>query len=367
MKICGVIVEYNPFHNGHIKHLTAAREITGADVVVAVTSGNYTQRGELSVIDKFTKTEAALTYGADLVLELPYAYATQSATVFADKAVSLLKLIAADYLVFGSESNNLEELKEIASLAINPDHLKEILKSGASYPKAYGLLAGAFYPNDILAIAYLKALRGSKIIPYAIQRTSDFNSLTISDNTSAKAIRRALKNNEPYQSATPLKIEHPLFLSDLYPFIQRLLLTLPRSELKEIQLVDEGIEKLLIDNAVEFGDFEDFITHSVSRRYTRSRIQRIILQIANHIRKEDIASLPPLDFIKPLGFNKKGQELLKELKKNELKIAVKFKEIPLAYRVMEYKVSSIYASLLEPNERAILMKKEIAGPLIINH
>ena len=112
MNICGIIVEYNPFHNGHRYHIEKAKELTSCDVLIAVMSGNYTQRGDLSVMDKFAKTEVALDNGIDIVVELPYIYATQSASSFSKGAIEALKVFGIDSIVFGSETNNLEELKE---------------------------------------------------------------------------------------------------------------------------------------------------------------------------------------------------------------------------------------------------------------
>ena len=157
MNVTGIIVEYNPFHNGHIYHINKAKEITNADLLIAVCSGNYVQRGEPSIINKFDKTRAALQHGVDLVVELPYIFTVQNASVFGQKSVEILNNLKVNSIVFGSECNNLEELNNFASHSINIDHLKEELDKGNSYPKSYGLLAGSLYPNDILAVSYLKA------------------------------------------------------------------------------------------------------------------------------------------------------------------------------------------------------------------
>ena len=175
MNVTGIIVEYNPFHNGHIKHIKEARKLTKADVLIAITSGNFTQRGDISVLDKFEKTNAALDYGVDLVIELPYIYTVQNSKVFGEKAVELLNAIGVDSIVFGSETCNLEELNKYAELNINVDYLKEIMDTGLSYPKAYGLLASSLYPNDILAVSYLKAIQKTNIKAYPIKRTSNFH------------------------------------------------------------------------------------------------------------------------------------------------------------------------------------------------
>ena len=142
------------------------------DLVIAVTSGNFTQRGEVSIINKFDKTKAALKYGVDLVVELPYIYTVQNGNEFAKKAVQILNALGTTDIVFGSETNNMEELNKMSSFNIKVDNLKEIMSTGASYPKAYGLLASALFPNDILAVSYLKAISKTNIKAYTIKRTT---------------------------------------------------------------------------------------------------------------------------------------------------------------------------------------------------
>lgn len=362
MNITGLIVEYNPFHNGHIKHIKEAKKITKADLLVAITSGNYCQRGDISIINKFDKTKAALDNGVDLVIELPYIYTLQNAKVFGEKAVELLNAIGVNNIVFGSETNNVEELKKYAELNINVDYLKEILDTGVSYPKAYGLLASALYPNDILAVSYLKAISKTNIKAYTIKRTTKYHSTKLKKICSAKAIRSAVINKEDYSIATPIKIKEPHFTSELYDYLRKILITRTKKELQEIFLVSEGIEGLLIKNAYKYNTYEEFLKNSISKRYTKARIQRVIMNIINNITKDDVKSLPPLNYVRVLGFNTKGQKYLKSLKDNSYKIITQFKNIPSPYKDIEWKVSQIYASLLKkPNEYLI---KELKGPII---
>ena len=361
MKVTGIIVEYNPFHNGHAYHISQARKLTEPDVLVAVCSGNYTQRGDLSICDKFAKTEAALNHGIDLVVELPYIHTLQNAYVFGEKAVQILKNLKVDHLVFGSETNNLEELKKYAELEIDVTRLKQLLHDGNSFPKAYGLLSGALYPNDMLAVAYLKALKDSDIIPLSIQRTNGYHDENLDVISSATAIRKALKEGKDISKATPIKIENPVYNEDLYPYFRRLMHTRNKEELEKIFLVDEGIGNMLKDNALEYQDYEQFISASISRRYTRSRIQRTMCHIMNNITKKEVAGLPDSDHIRVLGFNSKGQELLRQLK-DQANIVTQFKNIPDPYKQIEWKTSLIYSSLLEDQET--YLKKELKGPII---
>ena len=363
MKAVGVIVEYNPFHNGHIYHLNKARELTNADVVIAVMSGNYCQRGDLSVTNKFAKTRVALENGVDLIVELPVAYTLQNAYVFGKKAVEILEALKCSDLVFGSETGNLQELGKYAELSIDVTRLKELMHDGSSYPKAYGLLAGALYPNDILAVSYLKALKGKKMKAHCIKRTNDYHGLELAAISSASAIRKAILENKDYQKATPMVISEPVFNKDLYPYLQRILLTRSRDELKEVFLVDEGIEKVLKDNAYRYNDYEAFINASISRRYTRSRIQRIIMHIMLDDKKEDIQKLGDETFARILGFGEKGREYLSHIKKDEVPIITQFKNIPAGYKDMEWKASLLYSTLL--NDKDAYLKQELKGPIII--
>ena len=130
MKVTGLIVEYNPFHNGHLYHINKAKEITNPDVMVAVTSGNFNQRGDVSIINKFEKTKAALDNGIDLVVELPYIYTTQNAYVFGNKTVEILNKLKCNDIVFGSETNNLDELKKYAELEVDVTRLKQLMHDG---------------------------------------------------------------------------------------------------------------------------------------------------------------------------------------------------------------------------------------------
>lgn len=364
MNACGIIVEYNPFHNGHIYHIQKAKEVSNCDLIIAVISGNFVQRGERAVVDKWQRASAALSHGVDLVIELPFIYSTQSAMHFAEGAVTLLDLAKVQSLVFGSESNNLEELKMIASLSINPDHLKESMKSGISFPKAYGLWANEYQPNDILGIAYCRALKNKDILPFSIQRTTAYHQTDFEGNiASATAIRHALFQNQDIKNVCPmdLSLSDQITLKDYWPLIRTLLLTRSSSELSALFLFDEGIENHFKKQADLCLDYDELLNNLITKRYTRSRIQRTLLQLLMNNTKKEVHDLPPLDFIRPLAFNDKGREYLKELKGSGVKIASRFNKIPLPYRRMEYKAAVLYSCLSKnPTEQT---KKEIQGPI----
>ena len=364
MNLCGIIVEYNPFHNGHMLHINKAKELSMADGTIAVMSGNFCQRGDFSVIDKFAKAEIAINHGVDLVVELPYLYATQNASKFAYGAINVLKACHINHLVFGSETNDIEILKDIASTEINPDHLKEIMKQGNSYPKAYSILSGEFMPNDILAISYLKELRGTNINPICIPRTNAYHSKELSEIASATSIRQAIINKQDYSMATDINVEHPIFIKDAFPYLRRILMTTSREDLSAINLVSEGIEKVLIKNAFLYNDYDDFINASTSRRYTKARIQRILLQILIQIKKSDVKDIDCLNYVRVLAFNDKGLEIIKYLQTKGTNIITQFKQLPDNYRQIEYRASVLYASFFDEKRSQYLIKRELQGPYI---
>lgn len=365
MKTCAIVVEYNPLHNGHIYHIKKARELSRCDCLIAITSGNICQRGDLSIIDKYTKTKAALENGVDVVIELPFVDTVQNANIFASGACDIMKYLKVDAMCFGSETNNLENLKEIADTPIDPDHLKEAMSNGTSYPKAYSLLADSLYPNDILAVAYLKALKDSSIEPISIQRTNMYQSIDLAPIASAKAIRQAILDSKDYHIATPLSIDHPIFLKDLYSDIRKRLLLTDPNDLAKIHLVSEGIEKLLVKNALNYDDFDEFIAHTVSRRYTKSRIQRILIWILLGIKKDDLPKYKKT-YARVLGFKKEAQALLRYYKDNDIKVITSLKDIPPSYKDIEYRASLLYALAHKEKEfSSYLIQRELMGPIII--
>ena len=237
MKTCGIVVEYNPFHNGHIHHISQTRQITHCDILIAVMSPNFVQRGEPAIIDKWHRTKNALEHGVDLVVELPFIYATQSAEPFAMGAMHLLNLMGCDAFCFGSESHDLQELIRLSQLE------KMELDKKKAPVQSYEQMYGTLYANDILGINYLKYSKNMK--PYCIKRTNHYFDEQLEENiSSATSIRKAVQDQLDISKATPAKIENPVFLKDFYPMIQLLLFTLPKDSLKELFLMDEDLLRM---------------------------------------------------------------------------------------------------------------------------
>lgn len=318
MRILGIVVEYNPFHKGHIYHINKAKELVNPDLTIAVMSGNIVQRGQWAIVDKVTRASIALEYGVDLVLELPAIYTMQQADVFAAKAIEILARVHVTDVVFGSECNNLELLKEVVSLPINVNHLKEIMKTGKSYAQSLSAFSSSFASNDLLAIAYLKALQNyPKITPHTILRTNDYNDESLQEISSASAIRNAYYTNIDISEHTPLASIinefKPNSMEDYYPILKHLLISLPKKTLQNIFLVSEGIENHLVKCALNSKTFNEFIDTAATRRYSKARIMRTCMMIINLISKEEVASLEPVTLIHPLSFNEIGKNYLKTI------------------------------------------------------
>jgi len=373
MKILGIITEYNPFHNGHLYHLFKAKEITGADYVVAVMSGNFLQRGEPAIINKWIRTKMALNAGVDLIIELPFVFSTQDANGFAFGAVKLLdSLQIIDYLCFGCETDNLDTLYSISNfLHVEPQEYKELLvyncKSGYEFPKVrsktvcdYHRIFGIDglekishlelnkllkYPNNILALEYIKHLLNlkSKIKPIAIKRMgASYHQKNIKGKiSSATSIRNEILNNlsspktdlfmlnDKIKSTIPpsgfpaLEKElregrGPITLDSYRQYILATLRRMPLEDISRVQGVTEGLENRIKKASLKSYTIEHLINSIKTRRYTRTKIQRIILHLMTNLSKKDVKIFNrcgPL-YARVLGFSKKGKTLLRTIKKS---------------------------------------------------
>lgn len=369
MKACGIVAEYNPFHNGHGRLIQLAKEACPCDCVIAVMSGNFVQRGEPAVIDKVTRAASAVRNGIDLVIELPYIYATQGANAFCHGAVSLLKIAKVEAIAFGSECGNMENLKDIAETRVNIEHLRALLDTGMSYPKAYSLLTSSMCPNDLLAVNYLREIEGTAIQPVIIQRNNDYHGEEIDSICSATAIRKALSQGRDLGNSTPMEEELKngtlVTMEEFYPYLRTFLCTVSPERLREFFLYSEGIEYLLIKNAKEYSDYSSFLHACITPRYTASRIRRILLQTMVQVTKEEVQKLPPLDTLRVLAFNDTGRAYLHTLRK-EGKVAGRFAKVPFPYRTLEYRSTLLYTSFMSEEKRRDLLSKEIGGALYIH-
>lgn len=349
--VLGIIAEYNPFHNGHLYHILKSKELTKDDYVVAVIGGNFTQRGESSIVDKWTKAEMAIAGGVDLVIELPTLYSVSSAENFADGAVKILNsLKVVDHLSFGAEYQELNKLNIIANVLYEePKEFKAFLadelSKGVSFPKArenaiLNYLKDFSYknilsePNNILGIEYLKALKKyrSKIKPVLIPRkdsghlTTDYTG-SISSSTAIRNMLKTgqttnLKNALTPSSYTILReeISKGHFVIDFSRFEKIALYNLrlmSLDDIKKLPDVSEGLEHLIKKAALSCNTVSDFVNIVCSKRYTKTRIRRILLYSLLGITKKDIdISKKIVPYVRVLGFNDKGKNLVSQIKRN---------------------------------------------------
>lgn len=366
MKATGIVVEYNPFHNGHRYHLEKARKLNPNSIIIAVMSGDFVQRGEPSIVDRWTKTEMALANGIDIVVELPVFYSSQSAEIFAKGAVGILEELRCNTMVFGSESGEIEELKRISTLQESEEfkiRLKERLKEGYSYPTAHSMTMkeilgeSELNSNDILGLEYIKAIRywKSSIIPMTLKREKvgyhDTN--IVGDFASATKIREHLKKNEEIKNIVTKESYEILknysnftCIENFYPLIRYELIKNSKN-LSAIQDMEVGFENRLYEGAVKFSNYEDFFKSISNRRYTMGRVQRVLthtlLGLTTSMSEEVKKSIP---YVKILGFNSKGREYLNYLKQFENK------KIITSYKKMNEIFSPEVCSLIEFNEES---------------
>lgn len=408
MKIAAVIAEYNPFHNGHFYQLNTIREKLGADRIIVVMSGNFTQRGIPAIVDKFDRCKMALENGADLVFELPVYYATGSAEYFAQGAVSLLdKLGVVDYLHFGSEDGNLNILSTCAEILANePISFKEtlntLLKEGISFPTAQAralseelakrnvssinqntLQQTIALPNNTLGIEYIKALlqRKSSIRPTTLKREGNqYHELTLSDEkfASANAIRSFLydlstsrnfansattgSDSNTYasiQRQLPKSVynyfadkanQEFLFSNDFSTVLYYKLLTVLHTNrrLEEYYDVTEPIRDIITKNISQFSTLSDFCLTCKTKNLTYSRINRCLTHILLDLKQEQVLEYKTTDYAayaRLLGFSESGKDILKTIKANS-SIPV-ISKLPKALKETSDKLtlSSLYADI----------------------
>ena len=349
MRVLAIIGEYNPFHNGHLYHITQSKDEANADFVICIISGSFVQRGDTSIINKWAKAKMALENGADLVIELPTVYSISSAENFAEGAIKILNsLKIVDGLSFGMEAKDIAILNNIANVLYQEPKeyvtmLAHELNKGNSFPKARenalmvylndikkyaNVLSGS---NNILAIEYIKALRKTKstIIPMGIRRQKVFyNSEHIVDEfASATAIRKMLQTRQfsDIRKVMPksaymilgeeLKKGH--YVLDLSKFEKEIIYTLRKmtvEQIKNLPDVTEGLEKTIKNAADSCNTLEELINIIKSKRFTQTRIQRILLYALLGIDNKKMQMSRKIEpYVRVLGFNHKGKQLISEM------------------------------------------------------
>lgn len=373
MNIVGLVVEYNPFHNGHLYHLNKSLEKTNATHSVAIMSGNFLQRGEPALFDKYTRAMAAVKNGVDLVIELPTLFACQSAETFAHGSIATLNsLNCIDSICFGSEEGNIDILYTISKILVDEcdefkDYLKKYLNDGMLFPSARSLALFDYInkhnlidiskdklfnilnsSNNILGLEYIKSILKlkSKIKPYTISRiVSSYNSEDITNTIcSATAIRKSLKENNnfslikdvvPKETYEVLNYKisnnfYPMFDDNYYDILNAIIIR-DYNNLNRYFEVNEGIENKIYQNIFKSNNLYDLLLSIKSKRYTLTKIKRTLNNILLGITKEDMSkvrNICTMPYIRVLAFNNKGREILKVIKKSsDIKIINKFSNI----------------------------------------
>jgi predicted nucleotidyltransferase len=399
MKSVGLIVEYNPFHNGHAFHLQASKEAAEADVVIAVMSGNFLQRGEPALVSKWQRTKMALLNGVDIVFELPYRFATQKAETFANGAVSILDAVGCESLCFGSESGDLSSfIQTIDYLKDQQNSFNENIKwhldTGVSYPKALSLAfkqlpnANNYLdlakPNNILGLEYIKAIQRQKssVIPMTIPRKNadyhdeHFASATIASATSIRkaiftdnASQAEINQYVPEQTKLLLKEYVQQFQGfhqweNYWSYLQFRLIHSSPSELREIYEMEEGLENRLQAAALVTDNFHKFMQQIKTKRYTWTRLQRLCVHILTNTKKEEMTRhSEKASYLRLLGMTSIGREYLNK-KKSHLSLPLisklasfKEKEINL-----DIKAARIYSLGIPSHLKNKMLRQEFEQP-----
>ncbi|MCS0787340.1 nucleotidyltransferase [Cytobacillus firmus] len=402
MNATGVIVEYNPFHNGHAFHLEQAKKVSGAETIIAVMSGNFLQRGEPALVSKWKRAEMALRSGADIVFELPYQFAVQQADIFASGAVSILEAAGCSSLCFGSESGSMESFHQTLSFleehnSAYQERIRVHLDAGFSYPKATsmafldlnpeGELVDLSKPNNILGFQYLKSARrqysSMELFTVARKSAGYHDEQFASDSiASATSIRKALfsKNGEiesirqyvpetTYQGLLQYKREFGGFhqWEQYWPFLKFRLVHLQPEKLRDIYEMEEGLEHRFLSAALQAQTFQQFMEKIKTKRYTWTRLQRACVHILTNTEKTEMPNKPlKADYLHLLGMSKNGRKYLNR-HKSELKL-------PLISRIssraaqqlqLDIKASRVYAMGIDGGRDRTLMQKEFNQPPIM--
>ncbi len=402
MRTSAIICEFNPLHIGHERLIQYAKE-NGADKIVCIMSGNFVQRGEPAVADKYTRAKAAILSGADLVLEMPLPFSSASAEYFAKAGVYIAdRLGFVDELIFGSELGNISALEEIAEKQLSPEFRQRVshiytgeLGFPASAEKAYEELYGRNdalkSPNNILAIEYIKALKrlGSPLAVRTIERFDNYSSDEISGKyPSASALRKLIEadgfhNLEKYMPKGAYEALEEAEKQGLFPIntdkygfaLLSFLRISSAAQLSEIEGISGGLENRIIQSALSSTTYEELLKNVATKKYTDARLRRALLFSLFGIIHSDMSTMPI--YVNLLAAGNGGRELLSRLRKNdEMWVVTKasdkkrliseltgFKKAD-AERLyeLEKKADAIYSLCLEPARDAGFFERK--APLV---
>ena len=371
----GIIAEFNPFHNGHLYFINKIREKYPNDILICVMPSSFSQRGDSLIINKFKRSDIALKYGIDIVVELPFTFATSSSDFFAYGSITLLNYLKVDKIIFGSESNNLEQLEEIVNCQLNNNLFDNLVKlyckQGNNYPTSLALAINEIKgikidtPNDLLGISYLKTIKkyNYNIKVETIKRDNNYNSNELeSDISSGLSIRNAIKNNKDICNTIPSyvvdKLDKLHFIDDYYDLLKYRILT--TDSLTDIFEVNKGIENKIRDNINKCSCFNELILKLKSKNLTYNKISRILVHILCDYTNSRHDRFSNINYIRLLKINNRGRLYLNSIKKSiDIPIISRLnRNIPddLKYEIV---VSNIYDIVIKENMNDLEYKNKI--------
>ena len=375
MQRIGLIAEYNPIHNGHIYQIKEIKRLYPDSIIILITNSYFTQRGDISIINKWDKTKIALDNNIDLVIELPFPYATQSADIFAKGALKILNFLQIDTLVFGSESNDINKLKKLASTQLNnkkyDEKVKTYLNQGINYPTAMSnslkdiLGYTTSSPNDLLGISYIKEIirNNYKINTVSIKRTIDYHSKIASKKiASATLIRTLIREKKDITNYIPKYqtdyLYQNLSLESYFPYIKYKIIT--SKNLAIYKTVDEGIENKINKVINSVNSWKELVEKIKNKRYTYNKVNRMLIHILTNFTKDESNNLN-IDYIRVLGFSQKGRLYLNQIKKDlKVPLITNYKPNLSPLLDIEFRVAKIYSLPLNKN----IIEKEYKQPPI---
>ena len=344
-KVFGVVAEFNPFHNGHKYQVEKIRQL-GADVLIAVVSGDFVQRGEVSLLSKFDKAELAILNGYDIVVELPAYYAIQNADIFSEFSTKVLEVMKVDYQVFGIEENDISDIEKIIEIQNKEEYINKLLeyqKEGYSYIKSHELvlseynLSDKYKSNNILAISYIRSILKNKMNMRYIgikRKNVDYNSdYSLENMASASYIRNNIYDEKIkkfipsntfdilYKNVNDIKSAN----KEIFKMFKYIINVKSKKEIIKVYDFNDSIYNRVIRYINKSKDFDEFISQIVTRNISKNRVKRLILNVLLDISRDDISMDNNIEYVRVLSMNEKGAKYIKSL--NDDKIYVNWKDI----------------------------------------
>ena len=376
MKIIGIIAEYNPFHLGHLYQINKIKEIYPDSIIIAIISTHFTERGDISILNKWDKTKICLENNIDLVIELPTIYATQSSDIFAHAALKILNHFKIDTLVFGTECDDIKTLYNLANTQLNNKNydelVKDFLSKGINYPTAMSKALNELTnininkPNDLLGLSYIKEIikNNYQIEPITIKRSNDYHGENIENNIiSANLIRKLHQQNKDITPYIPKITNNYLYknlsIDNAYNLLKYKIIN-EINNLDKYLTVDEGIENRIIKYINKSNAWQELVLNIKTKRYTYNKINRMLIHILLDIKKEDNTKEI---YLKVLGFNELGKKHLNQIKKDiDIPILLGYKKNISNILDIELKCTYIYS--LITNDSSLIQKEYQNKPII---